>query len=271
MIVRRDFRYVRTSEIQEFLDRVLETAAGRRVTLKEGSIFWRAQLGHDWREHRQGEEVFEVECALPSDRMKPLRNRALEGRVNPKGIPYLYLSTTKESAMSEVRPWIGSYVSVGQFELLKNLEIIDCSRDHAGLHIYFEEPSPEEIEKAVWSAIDRAFAKPMTRSDDSADYASTQIIAELFKNGGFGGIAYKSNFGKNGFNIALFDIDAADLINCSLYQVASVDMEFSEQDNPYFVTKHLEKKSRRRRTEAKQRHKSRTVRHSKSGAESGTI
>ena len=48
--------------------------------------------------------------------MKPLGGRATDGRANPRGIPCLYLATTKETAMSEVRPWIGSYVSAGQFE-----------------------------------------------------------------------------------------------------------------------------------------------------------
>jgi hypothetical protein len=81
--------------------------------LSVGRIFWRAQLGHDWREERQDGEVFEVQCAHSSQRMKPRRDRAPEGRVNPKGIPCLYLATTKEAAMSEVRPWMGSYISVG--------------------------------------------------------------------------------------------------------------------------------------------------------------
>ena len=50
--------------------------------------------------------------------MKPLERIALEGRTNPKGIPYLYLSSKKETAMSEVRPWIGGYISLG---LLANI------------------------------------------------------------------------------------------------------------------------------------------------------
>jgi hypothetical protein len=33
-------------------------------------------------------------------------------------------------------------------------------------------------------------------------------------------------------------IDAADLVNCGLYRVDSIDMKFSEQDSPYFVAKH---------------------------------
>ena len=82
----------------------------------------------------------------------------------------------------------------------------------------------------------------MTRSDDSADYVATQILAELFKREGFGGIAYRSNFGEDGYNVALFDINAADLINCGLYKVSDIDIKVSQQDNPYYVTKYYDKK-----------------------------
>ena len=60
--VRRDFRYVRSVENEKFLSTVLETAATRKLTLEEQLIFWRAQLGHDWRKEDYDGEVFEVEC-----------------------------------------------------------------------------------------------------------------------------------------------------------------------------------------------------------------
>ena len=106
------------------------------------------------------------------------------------------------------------------------------------MHVYFEEPSPKEVERSVWAHIDRAFAEPMTRSDSTAEYVPTQIIAELFKDAGYDGVAYKSNFGEKGYNIALFDIDAAALINCGLYRVDNIDLKFSGQDNPYFIRKY---------------------------------
>ena len=233
--VRRDLRYFRSVENKKFLETVLETAAAREITLKKQSIFWRAQVGYHWRKEGQGDEGYETECHYPSQRMKPLLDRAPEGRANPKGIPYLYLATTKETAMTEVRPWTGSYISLAQFKLLRRLKIIDCSHNHGNSHIYyFKEPSTEDIEKAVWTDIDRAFAAPMINSDNMDGYAATQTIAELFKKAGYDGIAYRSNFGENGHNIALFDIDAAELLNCGLHQVDAVKMKFSGADNPSF-------------------------------------
>ena len=125
--------------------------------------------------------------SLPMERMKPLKDRAVEGRANPKGIPYLYLATNRETALAEVRPWIGSLISVGAFEILRELRIVNCSSDDHNI-IYREEPPPEEREKAVWVSIDRAFSRPVDPSDDVAAYVPTQILAELFKAEGYDGI-----------------------------------------------------------------------------------
>ena len=51
---------------------------------------------------------------------------------------------------------------------------------------------------------------------------------------GFDGVVYKSLLGE-GFNVALFDIDAAKLVNCFLYSAKSVAFKFEEAGNPYFL------------------------------------
>ena len=94
--------------------------------------------------------------------------------------------------------------------------------------------------KAVWSAIDHGFSKPVTEGDDTADYVPTQVIAELFKVNGFDGLGYRSAFG-GGHNIVLFDLDSGDLINCSLYEVRGINFDFAETANPYFVSKQYPK------------------------------
>ena len=235
-----DRRYIQSRESEEFLKMVSATATAREETVKKDSIFWRAQLGHEWQKEGEEPETYDVERALPPERMKPCPDHAPEGRANPKGIPCLYLATKKETAVSEVRPWIGSYVSLGQFETVRRLTVIDCSYNHGDPLFHFfvgrEKPlTAEEIEKTVWSNIDSAFAAPIARDDDVAAYAGTQIIAELIKSMGYDGVAYRSNFGMNGHNIALFDIDVARLINCQLYRVDAVNIEFSIRDNMYFM------------------------------------
>lgn len=238
--IKRRHRYILPPDMQGLLDTVLATSWQRKRDVPKGRIYWRSQLGHDWEEIEQDGATFEVQCPLPPARMKPLKSMATEGRANPKGIPYLYLSTDKDTAMAEVRPWVGSYVSVGQFKTLKDLVLIDCSVEHKrGFVFYFEEPSSEEKESAVWADIDRAFSGPVNPSDSVADYVPTQILAELFKNNGYDGIAYKSLLGP-GFNVVLFDLESADLLNCFLCRADTVAFTFSEAANPYFLKKHYD-------------------------------
>src|SRR5260370_32127697 len=90
-----------------------------------------------------------------AERMMPLSDRQTEGRVNPKGIPCLYLSTNGNTAMSEVRPWVGSRLSLAQFQIRKSLTLVDCSSDEEEAWYDYGrlEGKPKQREKATWAAI----------------------------------------------------------------------------------------------------------------------
>lgn len=238
--VRRKSRYIRTPEDNDFLREILRTSNNCIIDVSAGTGLWRAQIGHDWRPHCEGDRhVGDLPAAHPPDRMKPLQGRAMEGRANPKGIPVLYLSTHKKTAMSEVRPWLGSLVSCAHFRTIRDLKIVDFSVHHSSrpMLYYSREPSARERETEVWTQIALAFSKPTTTDDDTADYVPTQVIAEFFKNEGYDGIAYKSAFGKKGYNIVLFNPADADLIRCALFEVEGLKLRFEERDNPYWIDK----------------------------------
>jgi hypothetical protein len=78
---------------------------------------------------------------------------------------------------------------------------------------------------AVWADIAYTFREPVTRDDDYADYAPTQVIAELFRAEGFDGLAYRSGFGLDRFNVALFDVEAAKRKSKSRRQPLNYDKE----------------------------------------------
>lgn len=121
-LIAKESRYIHSEEATSFLQEVINSGKDRVRVLKQGAILWRSQLGHDWRPEYAGEEFMDdFPTAYSPNRMKPLRDSAREGRANPKGIPCLYLATDKETAMSEVRPWIGSIISTGQFSTTREL------------------------------------------------------------------------------------------------------------------------------------------------------
>lgn len=225
-------RYVRDVGGEEFLRTVCDTAKKRIETIPSDSFVWRAQLGHCLEPRYQGtEHVADDPVPYPPERMKPLKDRAKEGRANPKGIPYLYVATDPETATAEVRPWIEEYISMGQFEIRRPLRVVNCTLHDKASRVYIGgEPSPEEREESVWSDIDKAFATPVTPTDNLADYAPTQIIAELFKVNKFDGIKYRSSLGV-GHNIAFFDLAAADLIDRFLFKIESVKYKVTKITN----------------------------------------
>lgn len=239
--VMRKARHVLDEKNERFLEAVLDTSTKRTGKIAAGTPLWRAAHDLSWREepvldgNNQRIDSFDVEAPAPPERMMPYRDRAIEGRVNPKGIPCLYLCTNRETAMTEVRPWIGSYVSVAQFLLVRDVVVVDCTQDGPDHRIYFgQEPPPEKREQAVWSSINEAFSRPVTRSDDVAEYAPTQLLAEAFRSIGRDGLIYGSKLG-SGKNIAIFDLSAARQSNCFLYRVERVDLKFEEVANPYFL------------------------------------
>jgi RES domain-containing protein len=219
------------------LKAVIRTSAKRERTIKKGELLWRAQLGHDWRPETINGIKLKVAMPYSKSRMVPLSDRAMEGRVNAKGIPCLYLSTERETAMSEVRPWIGSRVTVAQFRILKDLRVVDCSGEASW------EPDatskPRKWEGVVWSGINRAFSEPVSPSDNVADYAPTQVLAEAFRVGRYDGIVYRSTLGR-GVNVAVFDPASARVISRFLFEVSTVQFGFSPVPTPV-------KKSKRKR------------------------
>ncbi|WP_340106919.1 RES family NAD+ phosphorylase [Rhodohalobacter sp. 8-1] len=231
-------RFIFNEETKFFLDAVLESAKERVRVIDKNTNFWRAQIGHDFTTIgvRKEDQSIQIPSPFRPERMTPLTAKAYEGRINPKGIPTLYLSTDSKTAMAEARPWKFSLISVGMFAMVNDIKVIDCSKDHDRPIFYVKPPQDaQNIKKAVWSHIDSAFSKPLQRSDNEAYYAPTQIISEMFKEEGYDGIYYKSGL-ENGHNIALFDLKSAEMVRCNLFRLEDINYEFELIGNTYYVS-----------------------------------
>ena len=244
--VRHGRRYVYEPIARAFLDTVSATLRDRDVEVPKGTILYRAQQGIDYADYtdESGTVIEGIEpVAFGAQRMKPLTTKAFEGRANATGIAVLYLAIAAETAIAEVRPWLGSELSVAQFRVLRDLKVIDLTRGHDKSSLDLmnfavlsgeREATPKEKEKAVWTDIDAAFSRPVMAHGDTAEYVPTQILAELFASLGYEGLIYRSNFGDDGYNLALFDIDAAKAINAAPYRVTDVKVCFEEYGNRWF-------------------------------------
>jgi RES domain len=170
--IRGTRRYVWSDEVQAFLDTVLATLRRRDVKISSGQVLFRAQLGvrHEPVLDDNGVEIGEEPVGFCPARMKPRLEYAKEGRVNSTGIPVLYLASEEETAISEVRPWVGSEVSVAQFKILRDLNAVNLSVGYGKSSIARltfahllgdKQPSAKIKERAVWTSIDNAFSQPV--------------------------------------------------------------------------------------------------------------
>lgn len=233
--VRHRARFIYDYNVRHFLSAVATTAERRVFELPQGKALWRAQVGHAWEDREQDNVNYLEPVPFPSDRMKPLRGSAHEGRVNPRGIPCLYTASNKETAVAEVRPWLGALVSVAQLASVRPLRLVNCSEGHDDkFDLFIEEPSPEIREKAVWRAMGKEFSKPVGPDLAIAEYAPTQVLAEHFKTLGYDGVVYKSKLG-SGINLVFFDLDALEIYDVRLYPVKTVTIEIGEIENSYVI------------------------------------
>jgi hypothetical protein len=258
LTVKFKYRYVRTPKEEAFLRAVRFTAKERVIPLSAEWKFWRAQRGYCEGEIEQSydeDKTVTIQAAkpYPPERMKPRSNQASEGRVNPRGIPCLYGATSPHIAVAEVRPWKGELVSVGTFSLCRDVKLIECLKYHDedkdyvfmntlyvpthrpdtdGVTYTPQQPADEDISKNVWTHIDQAFSEPVTRDDDYADYAPTQISAEVFKEEGYDGICYRSKLSSDrGCNIAFFEPEVAKIANIYLFEVVDVKVEAKRHES----------------------------------------
>jgi hypothetical protein len=228
--VKNDLRYVRSVRANQFLDEVRVSCVHREQLIPEGRELWRARLGCESMEFEEADDditvLVERDMPFGAKEMKPIPNWQGEGRAHPRGIPCLYMASTRDTALAEVRPWLGAPISVSRLKMNRDLKVILCSVEHKkGSFLKLLDPSLSRVD-GIWIAIDQAFATPVSKEDETREYIPTQILAELFKSAGYDGLVYKSLLSADGFNFALFDLNVADVIDSALFNMNGMKFDF---------------------------------------------
>ena len=128
----------------------------------------------------------------------PPSKLTVSGRCNPVGIPYLYLSNSKETAINETKPSVGDTITVATFE-------VDVSNIFSFIdnESYMNNESLDEDVKILMEFISEDLRKVIPK-DDKLSYIPLQFIAEYIKNLGYDGFVYLSTVG-DGENLVMFN------------------------------------------------------------------
>lgn len=145
-------------------------------------------------------------------------------RANYKYIPYLYCASNPYTALVEVRPRIGSVLSIATIQVKEKITLLDFTlRD-----------LPKKMKEAkmnLFSDLSYLFSKPIAYEDDTLDYIPTQYIAEYAKSLGYDGIVFESSltpeihlmeslpFKLDWYNAVIFNYNKCIPIRSNLFEV----------------------------------------------------
>lgn len=150
----------------------------------------------------------------------PPSKLTVSGRCNPVGIPYLYLSNTKETAVNETKPSIGETLTLATFKVDVS-NIFSFIQDEN----FCVDNSLDEDVKYLMKLIAKDLGKIITK-DDKLSYIPLQFISEYIKNLGYDGFVYSSTVG-SGENLVMFNWkEKTKIINKEEITIKKIDIKF---------------------------------------------
>lgn len=180
---------------------------------KEGKLFYRGRISE--------QHGFDI------DKMgKPPSENSVSGRANPIGIPYLYVSTNKETVLYESRAAYLDFVSVAEFKLRENLKVVRL-RKIDNLSPFALEGNLEEYLKyqKYLKRLEIELSKPLRRHDKKLEYLPTQYLCEYVKSLGYDAIEYGSSLHDGGINLAIFNDEKLEGRSVEIHEVVSVNLD----------------------------------------------
>jgi len=136
---------------------------------------------------------------------KPPPAKALNGRANPLGVPYLYVASTTETSIAEIRGHKGESVTVLEFSAKRNLELFDLREPKNTISPFewIDEIGFIYTHMPYLALLGNELSKPIIPSKANLEYLSSQYLCEMIKQIGYHGIIYKSSVA-DGNNYVIF-------------------------------------------------------------------
>jgi hypothetical protein len=184
---------------------------GKKIE-KGAEFFYRARIN------------LETESIDISRMGKPPEKKTSNGRANPIGIPYLYVASSIDTAIAEVRGYKGEFTTIAEFEMNNELELADLRNPKSTISPFeLDEDELELIYKNLpfLELLGKELTKPIIPREANLEYLPSQYLSELLKHIGFHGIIYKSSVSQ-GNNYVIFDDYRLKITETFQYEITDV-------------------------------------------------
>ena len=133
------------------------------------------------------------------------------------------MASTKETAIGEVRPHPGHYVSVSEFKNTEKLHVADLRL--IDLTKYFDDEKLLESFKLLRDLSDELSIPILP--EEKENYLVTQFITDIIRQLGFDGIMFNSSV-SDGYNLVAFDPSkfSNKNLNSTLLKISAVKFDF---------------------------------------------
>ena len=212
----------------------LDHAGGAK--LEAGDYLYRARKGYEL-DSATGQRLPYTGHAIGA----PPVSKALPGRANRKNQSVLYCADQLDTAVAETRPARGLLISVATLRVRRDLRILDLVKPPPPVNPFTLKITEEELavnnvllDEVELNRLLRRFCSelsiPLSRDDDSNEYAPSQALSDLVREHGFAGIRYGSAMQPEGTNIVLFDPNDAEVLDSKLVEISDTKVSFENVD-----------------------------------------
>ena len=141
-----------------------------------------------------------------NDLQKPPAGTVLNGRANPIGISYLYTASDAETAIAEIRGYKGEKVSVLEFNIDRDMALLDLRHPYQTVSPFEKSEYLEVIYRYMpyLEYLGRELSKPVIPHKNNLEYLTSQYLCEFIKQMGYDGIIYNSSIAQ-GDNYVIFN------------------------------------------------------------------
>lgn len=146
----------------------------------------------------------------------PPRKQCKAGRLNFANEPYLYVADNEHTAILEVRPRLSEKVSVAKIQVKEPLKILNFTSE------YDTKNQNTRIEAFI-DILSIELSKPLLDNAELA-YIPMQVFANIIKNMGYDGIAYRSAMTGTGINYCIFNYKKCTAISSDVYTPVRQEM-----------------------------------------------
>lgn len=209
----------------ELLD---DISTNPEIVIEPNALLYRCRIVTDKKDIGKEENFYGYNA---QESFVPPPKATTDMRANYRYIPYLYCANNPYISLVEVRPPLGSLISIATIEVTEPIRLLDFTVQ--------QKPSKmTEAKRNLFLDLSMLYSTPVANTDDILDYIPTQYIAEYAKSKGYDGIAFSSSLvpyinqkHPERCNVVVFNYQKCFVKSSNLISITGIDVESKQIDD----------------------------------------